>query len=121
MGARGRIEQVGRQREAVASDAQTRSTVRRITTLEFIINASSVDLKKRDKKRSSFVRSFVRSSLRSLYNRKEEVWHRRKDRNYRTKSFFFCLLLLREPCIRAKEKERERERFEGREKDEGCK
>lgn len=56
MGARGRIEQVGRQREAVASDAQTRSTVRRITTLEFIINASSVDLKKRDKKRSSFVR-----------------------------------------------------------------
>lgn len=59
--ARGRIEQVGSQRETVASDAQTRSTVRRITTLEFIINASSAVLKKTNEStKNAFVRSFVR-------------------------------------------------------------
>lgn len=107
--ARGRIEQVGSQRETVASDAQTRSTVRRITTLEFIINASSAVLKKTNEStKNAFVRSFVRSSLRSLDNRRKEIWHRRKG-NYRTKSCFFSFLLLRKPCIRT-EGERERKR-----------
>lgn len=106
--ARGRIEQVGSQRETVASDAQTRSTVRRITTLEFIINASSAVLKKTNEStKNAFVRSFVR--LCALWdNRRKEIWHRRKD-NYRTKSCFFSFLLLRKPCIRT-EGERERKR-----------
>lgn len=117
VGARGRIEQVGSQREAVASDAQTRSTVRRITTLEFIINASSVDLKKKTNE-STKTRSFVRPSFVRLcalwHNRKKEIWHRSKDRNYRTTSFFFSFLLLELECIGVKERERERDSKEGK-------
>lgn len=122
MGARGRIEQVGRQREAVASDAQTRSTVRRITTLEFIINASSVDLKKRDKKRSSFVRSFVRlCALWDIIGKKKFGIVGRIVIIGRSLSFFAFYCFESRVYERRRKRERERERFEGREKDEGCK
>lgn len=121
MGARGRIEQVGRQREAVASDAQTRSTVRRITTLEFIINASSVDLKKRDKKRCSFVRSFVRLCALYIIGKKKFGIVGRIVIIGRSLSFFAFYCFESRVYERRRKRERERERFEGREKDEGCK